>query len=141
MRKKFFRRIGFDSPQLKLSGYDWASLMISKHINFFNNYRIQTKTKLTPPKSEISLLLKIKFSANQAVFVLYAQSGKGHFRTAVSFIIHQGIRLDSYSANAMNRRTFVQDSVPLSSRAAHRPWSGRNSRLQYRRRGADRSYS
>ena len=82
MRKnKFFRRIGFDSPQLKLSGYDGASLIISEHINFFNNYRIQTKTKLTPPKSEISLLLKIKFSANRAVFVLYAQYGKVHFRT------------------------------------------------------------
>lgn len=32
----------------KLSGYDEASLIISEYINFYNNYRIQTKTKLTP---------------------------------------------------------------------------------------------
>ena len=33
---------------VKLSGYDEASLIISEYINFYNNYRIQTKTKLTP---------------------------------------------------------------------------------------------
>lgn len=34
--------------RVKLSGYDEASLIISEYINFYNNYRIQTKTKLTP---------------------------------------------------------------------------------------------
>ena len=33
--------------RVKLSGYDEASLIISEYINFYNNYRIQTKTKLT----------------------------------------------------------------------------------------------
>lgn len=32
----------------ELSGYDEASLIITGYINFYNNYRIQTKTKLTP---------------------------------------------------------------------------------------------
>ena len=34
--------------RVKLSGYDEARLLISEYINFYNNYRIQTKTKLTP---------------------------------------------------------------------------------------------
>ena len=34
--------------RVKLSGYDEARLTISEYINFYNNYRIQTKTKLTP---------------------------------------------------------------------------------------------
>ena len=34
--------------RVKLSGYAEASLIISEYINFYNNYRIQTKTKLTP---------------------------------------------------------------------------------------------
>lgn len=34
--------------RVKFAGYDEASLIISKYINFYNNYRIQTKTKLTP---------------------------------------------------------------------------------------------
>ena len=34
--------------RIKLSGYDEARLIISEYINFYNNYRIQTKTKLTP---------------------------------------------------------------------------------------------
>lgn len=34
--------------RVKLSGYDEARLIISEYINFYNNYRIQTKTKLTP---------------------------------------------------------------------------------------------
>ena len=34
--------------RVKLAGYDEASLIISEYINFYNNYRIQTKTKLTP---------------------------------------------------------------------------------------------
>ena len=34
--------------RVKLSGYDEARLFISEYINFYNNYRIQTKTKLTP---------------------------------------------------------------------------------------------
>lgn len=34
--------------RVKLSGYDEAHLIISEYINFYNNYRIQTKTKLTP---------------------------------------------------------------------------------------------
>ena len=33
--------------RVKLSGYDEARLFISEYINFYNNYRIQTKTKLT----------------------------------------------------------------------------------------------
>ncbi|WP_374042578.1 IS3 family transposase [uncultured Eubacterium sp.] len=28
--------------------YEEASLLIAEYINFYNNYRIQTKTKLTP---------------------------------------------------------------------------------------------
>ena len=34
--------------RVKLSGYDEPRLIISEYINFYNNYRIQTKTKLTP---------------------------------------------------------------------------------------------
>ena len=34
--------------RVKLSGYDEARLIIYEYINFYNNYRIQTKTKLTP---------------------------------------------------------------------------------------------
>ena len=34
--------------RVKLSGCDEARLIISEYINFYNNYRIQTKTKLTP---------------------------------------------------------------------------------------------
>ena len=34
--------------RVKLSGYDEARLIIDDYINFYNNYRIQTKTKLTP---------------------------------------------------------------------------------------------
>ena len=34
--------------RVKLSGYEEARLLISEYINFYNNYRIQTKTKLTP---------------------------------------------------------------------------------------------
>ena len=34
--------------RVKLSGYDEARLIIAQYINFYNNYRIQTKTKLTP---------------------------------------------------------------------------------------------
>ena len=36
--------------RIKLSGYDETRLIISEYINFYNNYRIQTKTKLTPLK-------------------------------------------------------------------------------------------
>ena len=36
--------------RVKLSGYDEARLIISEYINFYNNYRIQTKTKLTSLK-------------------------------------------------------------------------------------------
>ena len=32
----------------ELSGYDEADLIISEYINFYNDYRIQTKTKLIP---------------------------------------------------------------------------------------------
>ena len=32
----------------KIAGYEEANLLISEYINFYNNYRIQTKTKLTP---------------------------------------------------------------------------------------------
>lgn len=34
--------------QVKLQSYEEASLLIAEYINFYNNYRIQTKTKLTP---------------------------------------------------------------------------------------------
>ena len=34
--------------RVKLSGYDEARLIIAEYINFYNNYRIQAKTKLTP---------------------------------------------------------------------------------------------
>ena len=33
---------------VKLAGYEEVSLLISEYINFYNKYRIQTKTKLTP---------------------------------------------------------------------------------------------
>ncbi len=34
--------------RVKLSGYDEASLLIGEYINFYINFRIQTKSKLTP---------------------------------------------------------------------------------------------
>lgn len=34
--------------RVKLSVYDETRLIISEYINFYNNYRIQIKTKLTP---------------------------------------------------------------------------------------------
>ena len=34
--------------RVKLSGYEEARLLIAQYIHFYNNYRIQTKTKLTP---------------------------------------------------------------------------------------------
>lgn len=34
--------------RVKLKSYEEASLLIAEYINFYNNYRIQTKTKLTP---------------------------------------------------------------------------------------------
>lgn len=34
--------------RVKFAGYDESPLIISKYINFYNNYRIQTKTELTP---------------------------------------------------------------------------------------------
>ena len=34
--------------RVKLATYEEASLLIGEYINFYNNYRIQTKTKLTP---------------------------------------------------------------------------------------------
>ena len=34
--------------RVKLSGFDEARLLKSEYISFYNNYRIQTKTKLTP---------------------------------------------------------------------------------------------
>lgn len=42
--------------RVKLSGYDEARLIISEYINFYNNYRIQTKTKLTPLKKRNQLV-------------------------------------------------------------------------------------
>ena len=34
--------------RVKLATYEEASLLIGEYINFYNNYRIQSKTKLTP---------------------------------------------------------------------------------------------
>ncbi len=34
--------------RVKIQSYEEASLLIAEYINFYNNYRIQTKTKLTP---------------------------------------------------------------------------------------------
>ena len=34
--------------RVKLKTYEQARLLISEYINYYNNYRIQTKTKLTP---------------------------------------------------------------------------------------------
>lgn len=34
--------------RVKLQTYEEASLLIGQYIHFYNNYRIQTKTKLTP---------------------------------------------------------------------------------------------
>lgn len=49
LAEKFFSNLKTECiHRVKLSGYDEASLIISEYINFYNNYRIQTKTKLTP---------------------------------------------------------------------------------------------
>lgn len=34
--------------RVKLADYEEVSLLIAEYINFYNNYRIQSKTKLTP---------------------------------------------------------------------------------------------
>ena len=34
--------------RVKLASFEEAFLLIAEYINFYNNYRIQTKTKLTP---------------------------------------------------------------------------------------------
>ncbi len=34
--------------RVKLATYDEASLLIGEYIHYYNNFRIQTKTKLTP---------------------------------------------------------------------------------------------
>ena len=34
--------------RVKIANYKEAKLFINEYINFYNNYRIQTKTKLTP---------------------------------------------------------------------------------------------
>ena len=34
--------------RVKISGYEEARLLISEYINYYNRYRIQYKTKLTP---------------------------------------------------------------------------------------------
>ena len=34
--------------RVKIANYKEAKLLINEYINFYNNYRIQTKTKLTP---------------------------------------------------------------------------------------------
>ena len=34
--------------RVKLATYEETSLLIGEYINFYNNYRIQTKSKLTP---------------------------------------------------------------------------------------------
>ncbi|MDE6470129.1 MAG: IS3 family transposase [Eubacterium sp.] len=34
--------------RVKLQSYEETSLLIAEYINFYNNYRIQTKIKLTP---------------------------------------------------------------------------------------------
>ncbi|MBR0412935.1 MAG: IS3 family transposase [Eubacterium sp.] len=34
--------------RVKLHSYEEAHLLIAEYINFYNNYRIQYKTKLTP---------------------------------------------------------------------------------------------
>lgn len=36
--------------RVKLATYEETSLLIGEYINFYNNYRIQTKSKLTPLK-------------------------------------------------------------------------------------------
>ena len=46
----------------KLKSYEEDSLLITEYINFYNNYRIQTKTKLTPfEKTESVCYLTINF--------------------------------------------------------------------------------
>ena len=34
--------------RVKIANYKEAKILINEYINFYNNYRIQTKTKLTP---------------------------------------------------------------------------------------------
>ena len=43
--------------RVKLKTYDEARILISQYIDFYNNQRIQLKTKLTPYKNEVSILL------------------------------------------------------------------------------------
>ena len=42
--------------RVKLATYEEASLLIGEYINFYNNYRIQSKTKLTPLEKRIQFV-------------------------------------------------------------------------------------
>lgn len=65
--------------RVKLRSYEETRLLIAEYINFYNNYRIQTKTKLTPLEKKMSVCcLKFLYSTLQGIFVLSAQSGAVH---------------------------------------------------------------
>ena len=47
--------------RVKLKTYEQARVLIGDYIDYYNNYRIQTKTKLTPLKRDVSFLLNLSF--------------------------------------------------------------------------------
>lgn len=48
---------------------------LAEYVNYYSNYYIQTKTKLTPLKNEVSLLFKNLIFYNCPFFVLSTQFG------------------------------------------------------------------
>ncbi len=62
--------------RVKLATYEEASLLISEYIFYYNNYRIQSKTKLTPLEKRNQFVAKnFIFTTGTLFFVLSAQSG------------------------------------------------------------------
>lgn len=61
--------------RVKLATYEEVSLLIGEYINYYNNYRIQTKTKLTPLEKTKSVCCLILIFTSSRFFVLSAQSG------------------------------------------------------------------
>ena len=48
--------------RVKLASYEEASLLIAEYINYYNNFRIQTKTKLTPFEKRNQFVAKNLYS-------------------------------------------------------------------------------
>ena len=97
----------------KLKSYEEDSLLITEYINFYNNYHIQTKTKLTPfEKTESVCCLTINFLHHPGPFVLSAQFGafKGYLRFLV--------RRKGFSAAVAAIASL--HSLPTAAKTAHR---------------------